>query len=176
MPGQEPLPGWVDPMLATLTKDRFSDPDWLFERKLDGERCLAFRDPSGVRLMTRNQKLITGTYPELTEALSQQPELDFVADGEIVAFDGEQTSFARLQQRQGPCPPHADLLKSVEVKYYLFDLMFLDGRDLRGLPLRDRKSLLHELISSATRCARPGTGRRRAGVLRGGLRGSAGKG
>lgn len=144
---REPLPSWVDPMLATLTKDRFSDPGWLFERKLDGERCLAFRDSSGVRLMTRNQKLITRTYPELTEALSRQPELDFVADGEIVAFDGEQTSFARMQQRMQVAVPEPKLVREVEVFYYLFDLMFLDGRDLRGLPLRDRKSLLHELIT-----------------------------
>lgn len=144
---RDPLPGWVDPMLATLTRDRFSDPGWLFERKLDGERCLAFRDLSGVRLLTRNQKLITRTYPELTEALGRQPELDFVADGEIVAFDGEQTSFARLQQRMQVAVPEPKLVREVEVIYYLFDLMFLDGRDLRGLPLRDRKSLLHELIT-----------------------------
>ncbi len=144
---REPLPGWIDPMLATLTKDRFSDPGWLFERKLDGERCLVFRDPSGVRLQTRNQKLITRTYPELTEALAGQPALDFVADGEIVAFDGEQTSFARMQQRMQVAVPEAKLVRDVPVFYYLFDLMFLDGRDLRALPLRDRKSLLRELIT-----------------------------
>src|SRR5450432_607458 len=139
---REPLPGWVEPELATLTKDRFSDRGWIFERKLDGERCLAFRDTSGVRLMTRNKKLIGSTYPDLVTALAGQPALDFVADGEIVAFVGEQTSFARLQQRMQVAEPDAELLSEVGVCYYLFDLMFLDGRDLRGLPVRDRKELL----------------------------------
>ena len=92
-------PGWMDPELATLTRDRFSDPGWIFERKLDGERCLAFRSGTGVRLMTRNQKEDTSTYPEITEALAAQRAGDFIIDGEIVAFDGGQTRFARLQQR-----------------------------------------------------------------------------
>ncbi|MEP7022702.1 MAG: non-homologous end-joining DNA ligase [Actinomycetota bacterium] len=144
---REPMPSWVDPELATLTKDRFSDPNWIFERKLDGERCLAFRDSSGVRLMTRNKKLISSNYPELVAALTSQPGLDFVADGEIVAFDGEQTSFARLQQRMPIAEPDPDLVREVGVSYFLFDLMYLDGRDLRGLPLRDRKDLLRELIT-----------------------------
>ena len=90
-------PGWLDPELATLTQDRFSDPEWIFERKLDGERCLAFRSGSQVRLMTRNRKEDTSTYPEITEALAAQQASDFIIDGEIVAFDGSQTRFARLQ-------------------------------------------------------------------------------
>ena len=62
-------PGWLEPELATLTADRFSDPAWIFERKFDGERCLAFRDGEQLRLMTRNQQQVTGTYPEIAEAL-----------------------------------------------------------------------------------------------------------
>src|SRR6478672_1850641 len=76
-------PGWMDPELATLTQDRFSDPAWIFERKLDGERCLAFRSGKPVRLMTRNQKDDTSTYPEITEALAAQRAGDFIIDGEI---------------------------------------------------------------------------------------------
>ena len=99
-PARPDQPGWLDPELATLTRDRFSDPAWIFERKLDGERCLAFRSGGQVRLMTRNQKDDTSTYPEISQALEAQRAGDFIIDGEIVAFDGSQTRFARLQQLQ----------------------------------------------------------------------------
>jgi bifunctional non-homologous end joining protein LigD len=92
-------PDLQTPMLATLTERRFSDPAWLFERKLDGERALAFRDGRKIRLMSRNRKSLNDSYPELAQALRAQPCRDFVADGEVVAFDGRRTSFARLQQR-----------------------------------------------------------------------------
>ncbi|HYU58274.1 MAG TPA: ATP-dependent DNA ligase, partial [Actinomycetota bacterium] len=62
-------PDWVPPMLATLTDRRFSDPDWIFERKLDGERALGFRDGTRVRLLSRNRKDLYDTYPEVVEAL-----------------------------------------------------------------------------------------------------------
>src|SRR5580658_8943007 len=62
-------PGWLGPELATLTSDRFSDAAWIYERKFDGERCLAFRDGDQLRLMTRNQQQVTGTYPEIAAAL-----------------------------------------------------------------------------------------------------------
>ena len=78
------MPVRVDAMAATLTSDRFSDPDWIYERKLDGERCLAFADDSGVRLMTRNQHEITNTFPEIAGALASQGHEPCVVDGEIV--------------------------------------------------------------------------------------------
>ena len=83
----EPLlhPAWLGPMLARLTNKRFSDPAWLFERKLDGERALAFRCGDGTRLLSRNRKDLNASYPELVEALRRQPCTDFVVDGEIVA-------------------------------------------------------------------------------------------
>ncbi len=140
-------PGWMDPELATLTRDRFSDPGWIFERKLDGERCLAFRSGRGVRLMTRNQKEDTSTYPEITGALAAQRAGDFIIDGEIVAFDGGQTRFARLQQRLGVRHPGADLLAGVPVCYYIFDLLWADGRDVRPRPLRERKQILRDLLT-----------------------------
>ena len=140
-------PGWMDPELATLTQDRFSDPAWIYERKLDGERCLAFRSGTGVRLMTRNQKEDTSTYPELTEALAAQRASDFIIDGEIVAFDDGQTRFARLQQRLGVRHPGPDLLAAVPVSYYIFDVLWADGRDLRPLPLRERKRILRDLLT-----------------------------
>jgi len=142
-------PGWVDPELATLTQDRFSDPGWIFERKLDGERCLAFRSGSQVRLMTRNQKDATSTYPEVTEALAGQRASDFIIDGEVVAFDGGQTRFARLQQRLGVRHPGPDLRADVPVCYYIFDVLWAGDGDVRSLPLRERKQILRELLAFA---------------------------
>ena len=140
-------PGWLDPELATLTRDRFSDPGWIFERKLDGERCLAFRSGRPVRLMTRNQKDDTSTYPELTGALAAQRAGDFIIDGEIVAFDGRQTRFARLQQRLGVRHPGPGLLAAVPAWFYVFDVLWADGRDVRPLPLRERKQILRDLLT-----------------------------
>jgi bifunctional non-homologous end joining protein LigD len=142
-------PSWLDPELATLTQERFSDPGWIFERKLDGERCLAFRSGSQVRLMTRNQKEDTSTYPEVTEALAAQRASDFIIDGEIVAFDGDQTRFARLQQRLGVRHPGPDLRAEVPVCYYVFDVLWADDRDVRRLPLRERKQILRKLLAFA---------------------------
>ena len=140
-------PAWLDPQLATLTRERFSDPAWIFERKLDGERCLAFRDGPELRLMTRNQKVVTATYPELAAALKAQHADDFIVDGEVVAFDGNQTSFARLQQRLGVHDPGQPLLTEVPVYYYLFDVLWAAGQDTPPLPLRERKRLLRSLLS-----------------------------
>lgn len=146
-PARPDQPGWLDPELATLTRDRFSDPGWIFERKLDGERCLAFRSGGQVRLMTRNQKEDTGTYPELTGALAARSAGDFIIDGEIVAFDGAQTSFARLQQRLGVRAPDPGLRARVPVYFYIFDVLWAGGRDVRPLPLRDRKQILRGLLA-----------------------------
>src|ERR1700751_4556777 len=82
----EPVPDWRAPTLATLTDKRFSDPAWIFERKFDGMRCLAFRDDDRVRLLSRNRQSLNGTYPELVDALKAQHTSQFVVDGEVVAF------------------------------------------------------------------------------------------
>jgi DNA ligase D-like protein (predicted ligase) len=140
--GQEGLPSWVEPQLATLTRERFSSPEWVFERKLDGERCLAFAQPSGVRLMSRNRRDITRTFPEIATALDAQRRDDLVVDGEIVAFEGAQTRFGRLQRRLGVADPGTDLLREFPVYYYLFDVLYGGGRDTRPLPLTERKELL----------------------------------
>lgn len=133
-------------MLATLTDEPFSDPDWVFERKLDGVRCLAFRDRSPVRLLSRNRKTLNDTYPELAEALERQPAQRFIVDGEIVAFKGRVSSFERLQGRLGLADPARARASGIPVFYYLFDLLWLDGYDTTGLPLRDRKRLLRAAI------------------------------
>ena len=146
-PQAVPVPAWAEPELATLTRERFSDPGWIFERKLDGERCLAFREGPGVRLMTRNKRQISASYPELAGALAAQPPIDFIVDGEIVAFEGSRTSFAKLQQRMQAAAPGPELLRRVAVYFYLFDVLHIGGHDVRGMPLRERKGLLRELIS-----------------------------
>ncbi len=140
-------PGWLEPELATLTKDRFSDPAWLYERKFDGERCLTYRTDGQVRLLTRNQLDVSATYPELRAALAAQAATDFVVDGEIVAFDGEAASFGRLQQRLGVRDPSPELLRRVPVTYFLFDVLWADGADVRALPLSDRKPILERLLT-----------------------------
>jgi bifunctional non-homologous end joining protein LigD len=144
--GDAAMPSWVEPQLATLTHERFSDPEWIFERKLDGERCLAFCGPDGVILKSRSQHEITTTFPEIARALAAQRHGNLVADGEIVAFDGAQTRFERLQQRLGVASPSQRLLDDYPVYYYVFDVPYADGRDTRELPLTERKRLLAGLV------------------------------
>jgi bifunctional non-homologous end joining protein LigD len=143
-------PAWLEPELATLTKARFSDPAWFYERKFDGERCLAYRSGDRLRLMTRNKQQVNSTYPELAEALAAQDCADFIVDGEVVAFEGSQTSFEKLQQRLGVRNPGTDLRAAVPVYFYLFDVLWANGRDVRELPLRERKRILRRLLSFGT--------------------------
>ena len=134
-----PLPNAVVPMAATLTEERFSDPAWVFERKLDGIRCIAIADEQGARLLSRNGLSLDARFPEIRAAIAMQPAVPFVVDGEIVAFEGSATSFSRLQQRGRGRPAEAFL--------YLFDVLHLGGRDTTRLPLRARKGLLAHAIS-----------------------------
>lgn len=136
------IPAWIEPMRATLHHDAFSDPAWIYERKLDGVRALAFREGGRVKLRSRNRKDLGETFPELVEALEGQPKGDFVADGEIVTFRGQVTSFERLQGRLGIEDPQEARRSGIAVSLYLFDLPCLHGVDLRQLPLRARKGVL----------------------------------
>jgi DNA ligase D-like protein (predicted ligase) len=125
-------------MKAVLTDERFSDPGWIFERKLDGIRCIAEKDGDGVRLRSRNDLDLNRRFPEVARALEADPVGDVLLDGEVVAFDGAQTSFARLQQR-GTRP--------VAVFYYVFDLLRIEGEDVTGEPLRARKARLRRALA-----------------------------
>jgi DNA ligase D-like protein (predicted ligase) len=140
------IPTWTSPMLATLTDDHFSHPDWIYERKLDGVRVLAFKEGVEVRLLSRNRKDQNGTYPELVEALERQ-DGNFVVDGEVVAFEGDVTSFSRLQGRMQIKDPDKARETGISVWYYLFDILHLEGYDTTGLALRDRKRLLRRALS-----------------------------
>ncbi|GAA4547650.1 non-homologous end-joining DNA ligase [Amycolatopsis samaneae] len=131
-------------MLATLTERRFSDPDWVFERKLDGVRALCVRDGGEVRLWSRARKPMDGAYPEIADALAERGGERFVVDGEIVAFDGHRTSFAALQPRMHLADPARARRSGVKVYFYAFDLLHFGGIDADGLPLRQRKRLLRD--------------------------------
>jgi bifunctional non-homologous end joining protein LigD len=140
-------PRHLEPMKATLSKEPFNDEDWIFERKLDGVRCLAYRDGQRVRLQSRTAHELGRSYPELVEAIGAESCSDFVVDGEIVAFEGRVTSFAKLQRRMQLSDPEAARRTGVEVFLYVFDLLHLDGHDTRELPLRSRKALLRRTLS-----------------------------
>lgn len=139
-------PSWFSPMLATLVARPFSGEDWIFEPKLDGERGLVFREGKNLRLLSRNRILLNETYPELVGPLARQAAESYIADGEIVAFKGSVTSFSQLQRRMQVRDPEEARRRGVEVFYYLFDLLYLDGYDLREVPLIHRKHLLRQMF------------------------------
>lgn len=139
-------PSWMSPMLAKLTHEVFSDAEWIYERKLDGERCLIFKKSGKVELMSRNQKELNNTYPELVMALEEQEADNFIADAEVVAFDGKVTSFRKLQKRMHLKDSEEIASSKVRVYIYLFDLMYHEGYELDKLPLLERKNLLRKLL------------------------------
>jgi bifunctional non-homologous end joining protein LigD len=132
-----PPPGTSNVMTAVLTNARFSDPNWIFERKFDGIRCVAVRSGGQLRLLSRNDLLMNARFAELVEPLGAEACEEFAVDGEVVAFVGAQTSFAALAQREQHYVP---------VFYYLFDILWLEGHDVRRLPLRTRKRLLRAAL------------------------------
>jgi len=121
MPGDETtsFPEWIVPMAATLTQERFKTPEWIFERKLDGIRMLAFKNGSDVKLYSRNRLL--QHYPAVAAAIAKLPFRDLILDGEA-AWDA-----------------------SSRIGYHVFDILWLDGRPIMPLPLDDRRALLKDL-------------------------------
>jgi DNA ligase D-like protein (predicted ligase) len=136
-------------MLATLTDRRDFGGDWLLERKFDGERCVARKVGSQVRLESRNGRELTSTYPEVHAAVAAQQPRDFVLDGEVVAYDEDQTSFARLQQRLGVTDPSPEQVAANPVVYCVFDLLEVEGEDLTERPLVERRARLLKMIRSS---------------------------
>src|SRR5690349_2670427 len=112
------FPDWVVPMAATLTQERFSGPEWIFERKYDGIRLLAFRKGASVQLFSRNQ--LPQKYPAIAEMIGSLPVDDVILDGEVDW--GERN-----------------------VRYHVFDILWLNGDDLMHVPLTERRSILHVL-------------------------------
>jgi bifunctional non-homologous end joining protein LigD len=136
-------------MLATLAEHPFSGKEWLFEVKYDGVRVLAYRRGEALELYGRSSQMITGRYPELLRALRALRVEEFLIDGEIVALDESgKPSFERLQARMGLTNPRdiERAVAAVPVIGIFFDCLALDGYDLRGLPLLDRKECLRLLL------------------------------
>lgn len=137
-------PQWTAPMLATLTDEPFDDDDWVFERKLDGVRLLGFIEGGKAHIRSRNDKALDGRFPEIREALEKQVQTDAIVDGEVVAFDGDVTSFQRLQARTQKSA--ASRRKQEPVYAYLFDVLHVDGYDVARLPLLQRKAILKSIV------------------------------
>jgi bifunctional non-homologous end joining protein LigD len=123
--------GFVVPMKAVLTPERPAGPEWVFERKLDGIRCLAVKD-GGTRLWSRNELSMNDRYPSLAAALDADPADGFVIDGEAVSFVGGRDRFGGGD--------------GSELFYYVFDVLFADGRDVRSLPLEERRAVLEGVL------------------------------
>jgi bifunctional non-homologous end joining protein LigD len=137
-------------MLATLSDRRDFGEDWLLERKFDGERCVARKKGDVVRLESRTGKDLSATYPEVRSAVAALRARKLLLDGEVVAFEGKQTSFGRLQQRLGVGSPSAELAAEFPVVYCVFDLLELDGDDLKGRPLLERRARLTKAVRTRT--------------------------
>src|SRR5579863_682238 len=133
-------------MLATLTDRRDFGDDWLLERKFDGERCVARKRDDDVRLESRTGKDLTRTYPEVRAALVTQRARELLLDGEVVAFQGDQTSFSRLQQRLGTTAPSPEQIAAYPVVYCVFDVLEIDGEALTHLSLDERRARLTKAI------------------------------
>jgi bifunctional non-homologous end joining protein LigD len=117
------FPDWLVPMAATLTQERFAGPDWLFERKFDGIRLLAFKNGAEVRLLSRNQLLQNASYPGVAAAIASLAPHDLILDGEATGVWGKQG----------------------RVAFHVFDLLWIDSRNLTGEPLHERQRLLRRI-------------------------------
>ena len=131
------LPKRLQPMLATLTDAPFDDAGWIFEDKYDGFRMVAKIEDGKVTLYSRNGKIISNNYIEVAKAL-EGVKADAVIDGELVALDKNGVSHFQLLQNA--------LRHEAKLLYCAFDLMFCDGKDLRGLTLLERKKRLKEIL------------------------------
>ena len=134
-----PFPHAIRPMLATLVDEPFNDRDWLYEVKWDGFRALAYVDGGSVRFVSRNQNDLTREFDELRDLPSHFKARQAVLDGEIVALDERGHSSFSLMQQRGD--------RRVPIRYYAFDLLYLDGYSLFRVDLEKRKELLSRLLA-----------------------------
>jgi bifunctional non-homologous end joining protein LigD len=151
LPGAQraPMPNAIYPMLATSIETAFDDPDWLFEIKWDGYRAVAFLDKNAIRLVSRNQNDLTAQYPDLHDLPKFLNAKTAILDGEIVALDEHgRSSFSLMQQRTGFRERGRRVIPKPEIPilYYAFDLLYLDGDDLRRVPLEQRKAALASIL------------------------------
>jgi len=151
------MPTAIQPMLATAVEEPFDSPDWLFEIKLDGYRAVAFLENKRARLVSRNQNDLTPQFAELADFAAGLRVKSAIFDGEIVVLDEQgRPSFSLMQQRTGlrgygrRVGPRPEL----PILYYVFDILYLDGYDLRRVRLDRRKRLLASLTFPADSLAR----------------------
>jgi bifunctional non-homologous end joining protein LigD len=140
----------VHPMLATSIERPFDDPGWLFEIKWDGYRAVSFLQDGKVRLVSRNQNELTGEFPELNELSKLIKAKNAVLDGEVVALDEQgRASFSLMQQRTGirKGGRRVGARRELQIVYYIFDLLYVDGFDLRRVELEQRKQVLAQIIA-----------------------------
>lgn len=128
-------------MLATLSKELVTGPEWVYEEKYDGIRAVAYREGQRVRLLSRTGQDLTEGFASVVEALRKVPDSDFVLDGELVVFDPGGVSRFQLLQRRGVDP-------RTRTVYAVFDCLRSQGRDLLRRPLEERRERLAELIPS----------------------------
>jgi bifunctional non-homologous end joining protein LigD len=135
-------PRFTEPMKCRLSAELPKGDQWGYEIKFDGYRGLAVRDGTAVSLLSRNQKDLSKSFPEIADALRRIRTTRFVLDGEIVAMDEQgRSAFQLLQGAQEG--------ESAQLFYYVFDVLNWKGRDTRSLPLRERKKLLEQALANA---------------------------
>src|SRR5438552_7739330 len=140
----------IEPLLATPADRPFSAPNWLFEIKWDGVRALARIENDALTLRSRTGVDIAKRYPELASLPDALAARRAILDGEIVALDAQgRSDFERLQERMHVRAPNENLVVQIPVVYFVFDLLYCDGYDLRETPLLDRKQLLHRLLRTS---------------------------
>ena len=132
---------FIEPMKALPVTD-LPVGGWLYELKFDGYRALAFKSGAEVRLLSRNRTLFNDNYPQLVDSLKALKAKSFIIDGEIAALDEQGRSSFQLLQSYA-------LRKGIPLVYYTFDLLRLDGTDLRAQSLIERRKLLAALLKKA---------------------------
>ncbi len=146
------MPARIAPMLATVSRRPFSDPNWLFEIKWDGARAVARINDGKLKLQARSGADITSQYPDLAGLPGAFSGRQAVIDGEIVVLDSRgRSDFGKLQDRMHVRNPGQKLLSEFPVVYFAFDLLYCDGYDLRSAPLLERKLLLHRFLHTSER-------------------------
>ncbi len=147
---KSPIPRTITPMLATLTTHPPTGDQWLYEVKWDGVRAICFVEDNQLRIYSRSQKRCDRQYPELSVLPHYLKASTAVLDGEIAVLDDQgRSSFSLIQPRISVGDPNsiAHLARSTPVTLFLFDLLYLDGYDLRGVALEERKRLLVEILT-----------------------------
>jgi bifunctional non-homologous end joining protein LigD len=145
------MPTAIQPMLASIAEDPFDDPNWLFEIKWDGYRVISFIENGKVRMVSRNQNDLGPRYPELRELPKLVRAKSAILDGEVVVLDEHgRPSFSLMQQRTGirAHGRQGSARPDLPIVYYVFDLIYLDGYDLRRVALDDRKRVLRQILPS----------------------------